>query len=151
MIEDPSREEAILNSQLRESGLYASNILGDGNCLFRALSDQLFGTPSHHFQLRSEIVDYLELESEKFKVFVDEDDYKGGWKGYLNEMRQLGTYGSNIELSGFVQLYKRPIKVFQPGLVYVLQPEPSSSSTTSGLPTITRLGSNECKREKSFN
>ncbi|GAA5878152.1 hypothetical protein JCM16303_002860 [Sporobolomyces ruberrimus] len=129
LIQDPGQEEKVLTQQLRESGLYAANILGDGNCLFRALSDQLFGSPSQHFQLREEICKHLRDESERYRLFVDEDDYKGGWTGYVREMNQPGTYGTNIELSAFVHLYQRPLKVFQPGLVYVMQPEPSTSAS----------------------
>ncbi|GAA5911969.1 OTU domain-containing protein [Sporobolomyces salmoneus] len=131
LISDPSLEERTLTQQLRSSGLYAANILGDGNCLFRALSDQLYGTPSQHLQLRKEICGFLKEEKERFRVFIDEDEYKGGWDGYVNEMNQPGTYGTNIELSAFVQLYQRSIKIFQPGLVYVMQPEPSTSSSPS--------------------
>jgi len=118
LIEDPDREERILSVQLRENGLYAANILGgklvlspslppslkllihrivmnellDGNCLFRALSDQLFGSPSQHLQLRDQICDFLisKENQERFKVFVDLDDYKSGWEGYVREMRQPG-------------------------------------------------------------
>ncbi|GAA5825367.1 hypothetical protein JCM10212_004091, partial [Sporobolomyces blumeae] len=121
LIQDADQEEKVLNEQLRENGLYAANILGDGNCLFRALSDQLYGSPSSHLSIRSRLCDELDLESERYRVFVDEDEYRGGWNGYVREMRQPGTYGTHIELSAFVRVYKRPIKIFQPGLVYVMQ------------------------------
>lgn len=81
LIEDPELEERVLSSQLKEAGLYAANILGgaslplalstrrarareltprslaraDGNCLFRALSDQLYGSPSMHQAIRQEV------------------------------------------------------------------------------------------------
>ncbi|GAA5843174.1 hypothetical protein JCM5353_007090 [Sporobolomyces roseus] len=141
LIEDPDREEQVLSHQLRENGLYAANILGDGNCLFRALSDQLFGSPSQHLQLRNQICDFLgsDQHQERFKVFVDLDDYKSGWSGYVREMRQPGTYGTNIELSAFVHLYQRSIKIFQPGLVYVMQPEPSTTSSPSSSTSTTPL------------
>ncbi|GAA5841945.1 hypothetical protein JCM3766R1_002546 [Sporobolomyces carnicolor] len=129
LIEDPDQEEKVLTQQLRASGLYAANILGDGNCLFRALSDQLFGSPNHHLRLRQEVCEYLSDHSDRYRLFIDEDDYKGGWNGYVREMKQPGTYGTNIELSAFVQLYQRSIKIFQPGLVYVMQPEPSTSTS----------------------
>lgn len=46
-------------------------------------------------------------------------------------MRQLGTYGTDIELTAFAHHYKRPIKVFQPGLVYVIQADDPAAASTS--------------------
>ncbi|GAA5869591.1 hypothetical protein JCM1840_004471 [Sporobolomyces johnsonii] len=135
LIEDPELEEKVLNAQLREAGLYAANILGDGNCLFRALSDQLYGSPSMHLQLRSEICDYLVAHAEQYRVFIDEDGYKGGFAGYVREMRQPGTYGTNMELSGFVHRYRRAVKIFQPGLVYVMQVEAEHDDASSPAPS----------------
>ncbi|GAA5907675.1 hypothetical protein JCM6882_008945 [Rhodosporidiobolus microsporus] len=138
LIEDPEQEEKVLNAQLREAGLYAANILGDGNCLFRALSDQLYGSPSMHLALRHEICDYLSSNPDKYRFFIDEDSVKGGFDGHVREMRQPGTYGTNIELSAFVARYRRPVKVYQPNLVYVLPvedgPPPSPEPSTSGSP-----------------
>lgn len=48
---------------------------------------------------------------------------------------EIGTYGTNIELSAFVHLYQRSIKIFQPGLVYVMQPEPSTTRSSSSSPS----------------
>ncbi|BGP43343.1 hypothetical protein JCM10450v2_007493 [Rhodotorula kratochvilovae] len=137
LIEDPELEERVLTAQLKEAGLYAANILGDGNCLFRALSDQLYGSPSMHHAIRQEICDYLAANPDKYRLFVDEDSVKGGFEGHVREMRQNGTYGTNIELSAFVARYRRPVKVYQPNLVYVMPVEdqgPSASASSSFSP-----------------
>ncbi|GAA5989781.1 hypothetical protein JCM10908_002318 [Rhodotorula pacifica] len=145
LIEDPELEEKVLNAQLREAGLYAANILGDGNCLFRALADQLYGSPSMHLAIRHEICDYLAANADRYRLFVDEDSVKGGFDGHVREMRQPGTYGTNIELSAFVARYRRPVKVYQPNLVYVMPVEeagpgtstpPSSSSASPALAPV---------------
>ncbi|GAA5973607.1 hypothetical protein JCM11641_007146 [Rhodosporidiobolus odoratus] len=132
LIEDPELEEKVLNAQLREANLYAANILGDGNCLFRALSDQLYGSPSMHLALRHEVCDYLSANPDKYRFFIDEDSVKGGFNGHVREMRQPGTYGTNIELSAFVARYRRPVKVYQPNLVYVLPVDEADSSASGG-------------------
>ncbi|GAA6046826.1 hypothetical protein JCM3770_005662 [Rhodotorula araucariae] len=137
LIEDPQLEERLLTAQLRDAGLYAANILGDGNCLFRALSDQLYGSPSMHHAIRQEICDYLAANPDKYRLFVDEDSVKGGFDGHVREMRQNGTYGTNIELSAFVARYRRPVKVYQPNLVYVMPVEeqgPSAAASSSSPP-----------------
>ena len=40
-------------------GLYAANVLGDGNCQFRALSDQMYGSPGHHLDIRSSVSSFF--------------------------------------------------------------------------------------------
>jgi hypothetical protein len=36
-------------------------------------------------------------------------------------MRKDGTYGGNMELVAFAQLYEVDIKVYQPGTIYVIE------------------------------
>ena len=45
----------MLNSTLKSMGLYASKTVGDGNCMFRALSDQVWGNDNGHLGLRQEV------------------------------------------------------------------------------------------------
>ncbi|SDA05368.1 BZ3501_MvSof-1269-A2-R1_Chr12-1g03352 [Microbotryum saponariae] len=108
-------------------------VLNDGNCLFRALSDQLYACFEHHLQLRQKICDYLVVHAERFRLFVDEDE-GGGFEGHVTSMRSAGTYGTNLELSAFASLYRRPVRVFQPGLVFVIscgEPDEKRAKDTS--------------------
>lgn len=50
-----------------------SCIPGDGNCLFRALADQLWGSPNGHLTLRAEVCDWMDARKERYEGFVDED------------------------------------------------------------------------------
>ncbi|ORY86016.1 hypothetical protein BCR35DRAFT_351571 [Leucosporidium creatinivorum] len=124
LIEDPQEEERLLKAQLSSAGLYAANTLGDGNCLFRALSDQLTGSDGSHASIRHEVCQHLASHADRYRLFVDSDSVPGGYEGHVGSMRRLGTYGTNIELSAFANLYQRSIKVVQPGLTYVITPEP---------------------------
>ncbi|KAG8931504.1 hypothetical protein FRC02_002629 [Tulasnella sp. 418] len=119
-LSDPERNSHELNLQLRSMGLYAANILGDGNCIFRALCDQLYGTPKDHLTLRREVCDWMESHKELYEGFIDE----GTWSDHLNSMRIPGTYGGHVELSAFAHLKRRFVKVIQPGLVYVIDWRP---------------------------
>ncbi|KAF9265079.1 hypothetical protein L218DRAFT_998062 [Marasmius fiardii PR-910] len=145
---DPSQNTELLNNQLRSLGLYAAPTLGDGNCLFRALSDQYYGSPSKHHQVRRDICDFIEANPERYEGFVDIDEFGdagarkgkgGGLKAYVAGMRQNAVYGGHMELSAFAQLTQRNIKVIQPGLVYVIQYDPpqppTSAASTSAMPT----------------
>lgn len=52
---DPETTERMLNTTLKRMGLYASKTVGDGNCMFRALSDQVWGNDNRHLALRQEV------------------------------------------------------------------------------------------------
>jgi OTU domain-containing protein 3 len=88
LLTDPAQNTQLLTEQLRSLGLYAAPTLGDGNCLFRALSDQLYGTPSYHLKLRKEICDWIEGHKARYEPFVEDDR---GLDVHLNCMRENGT------------------------------------------------------------
>ncbi|KAI0790173.1 hypothetical protein BC629DRAFT_1512085 [Irpex lacteus] len=115
---DPAENTQLLTEQLRALGLYAASTLGDGNCLFRALSDQLYGTDTYHRKLRQEICDWIEGHKARYEPFVEDER---GLAVHLQCMRQQGTYGGHLELSAFAHMTKRNVKVVQPGLVYVIE------------------------------
>ena len=92
-------------------GLYAAPTVGDGNCLFRALSDQVHGSPEKHREIRRQVCDWIEQHKERYEGFVEDDDYlldeksrkkgatadrdKGkGLEAHLRYMRQNGTFPS---------------------------------------------------------
>lgn len=108
-------------------GLYAANTMGDGNCLFRALSDQLYGYPHQHSALREQVCDYLASKPEKFAAFIDVEK---PFEDYVRTMRQSGTYGGHLELSAFAQLQQKQIKIVQPGLVYIVSGDDESPQAT---------------------
>ncbi|KAF8521101.1 hypothetical protein BU17DRAFT_88368 [Hysterangium stoloniferum] len=115
---DPAQSTLQLTNQLRGLGLYAAPTLGDGNCLFRALADQLWGSPNGHMKLREEICDWMVTHKERYEGFVDEDR---SFDTHIRCMRIPGTYGGHLELSAFAHLKRRNVKVIQPGLVYVIE------------------------------
>ncbi|EAU87496.1 hypothetical protein CC1G_11715 [Coprinopsis cinerea okayama7 len=118
VLSDPNESSAQLDNQLRSLGLYAANTLGDGNCLFRALSDQLYGSPSKHAQLRQDICDFIVKHKSRYEPFVEDER---GLDVHIRCMRENGTYGGHLELSSFAHMVKRNVKVIQPGLVYVIE------------------------------
>ena len=50
-----STEEAVFKEQLRAQGLRIKQIDSDGNCLFRAIADQLDGSPERHAWVRTQV------------------------------------------------------------------------------------------------
>ncbi|OEH74404.1 otu-like cysteine protease domain-containing protein [Cyclospora cayetanensis] len=64
---------------------------GDGNCLYRAFSDQLYGSQDHHLFLRWLAVDVMVRCKETFEAFVDEK-----WADYREMHALLLLYGTPI-------------------------------------------------------
>ncbi|KAH8987264.1 hypothetical protein EDB92DRAFT_1948619 [Lactarius akahatsu] len=103
LLSDPDANTQQLTEQLGHLGLYAADTTGDGNCLFRALSDQLYGTESRHVQLRKDICDWIQSHSVRYAPFVDDER---GLDVHLSLMRQPATYGGHLELSAFAHMKK---------------------------------------------
>ena len=70
-----SREEAILAGKerlagrLRKIGLREIVMQDDGNCQFRALSAECFGTQDWHHNIRGQVVEYIERHAADFRPF----------------------------------------------------------------------------------
>ncbi|KAI9004808.1 hypothetical protein CLU79DRAFT_850150 [Phycomyces nitens] len=106
-----------LNSQLKELQLCTKDIAGDGNCLFRALSDQYYGSDRKHKEIRQEVCRYMRDHEDDFRFFVEDDR---SFEDHIRFMETNGTYGGNMELVAFARLSSINIKVYQPGLIYVI-------------------------------
>ncbi|CAK5270915.1 unnamed protein product [Mycena citricolor] len=135
LLSDPMYNTELLTEQLRSLGLYAAPTVGDGNCLFRALSDQLYGTPSRHPQLRQDICNWIAHHKSRYEPFVEDER---GIDEHLRCMRENATYGGHMELSAFAHLMRRNVKVIQPGLVYVIEWAAGGALSS---PTISRSAS----------
>ena len=83
---------SLLTSRLSEIGLRPVNIIGDGKCFFRSVSHQLYGTESHHPQIRALAIQHLINCPEHFIEYNTDQS----WAQYLHNMSQLGTWADNI-------------------------------------------------------
>ncbi|CAI9272937.1 unnamed protein product [Lactuca saligna] len=108
--EIPSLDEATLDHQrlldrLQLYQLVESKVQGDGNCQFRALSDQVYRTTEHHQFVRQQIVNQLKLHADIYEGYVPMmyDDY-------LKNMAKVGEWGDHVTLQAAADLYG--IKVF---------------------------------------
>ncbi|OMJ26875.1 OTU domain-containing protein 3 [Smittium culicis] len=114
-----------LETSLKESGLYCKEILGDGNCLFRALSDQYYGDTSKHGQIRHNVCMFILANKQDFEPFIDSD-----FESYVKNMRKDGVFGGNMELVAFSRHYGADIKVYQAGgTVFAIDCENGNSNT----------------------
>ena len=102
-------------SWLQDSNLVIFEIQDDGNCLFRAMSHQLYGTQNLHDIIRKKCCDYIELERNYFQLFIANVRGNLTVTRYVNKMRKDRTWGGNIELIAFAELYRKTIHIYQSG------------------------------------
>ena len=84
-----------MRAQLRDLGLRMEPVAADGNCFFRALSDQRWGDDSHHAALRRDVVEYMKKNREAFEPFIEDDEK---WDTYVARMSEDGAWAGNVEL-----------------------------------------------------
>ena len=96
---------------MREKGLEIREMEGDGNCLFRAVADQVYrGEQDYHALVREYCMQYIELEREFFSQFIVGGDSM--FETYLACKRELGVWGDDIELQALSEIYNRPIEIY---------------------------------------
>ena len=87
----------------------------DGNCLFRAISHQLYGTQEYHMIIRKRCCDYLQLERNYFEAFVGNKEGNFTLSDYIRLMRKDREWGGNMELIALTELYRKTIEVYHSG------------------------------------
>ena len=97
-------------NQLSKLDLYLHDIPGDGNCLFRALGDQLEGHQKNHFKHRCDVVEYMVEHKDNFEPFVEDDI---PFSMYIAWFRKKGTQAGNDAIVAFAKLHHLNVAVHQ--------------------------------------
>ena len=81
---------------LARRNLRVESVEGDGNCLFRAVAHQVYGTEELHQIVRQKCVDYMESEADFFSQFVEGG--KEMFPLYLRAKRMDACWGDDPEI-----------------------------------------------------
>ncbi|XP_041063288.1 OTU domain-containing protein 3 isoform X1 [Carcharodon carcharias] len=87
-------------NQLLAMGLKLREVPGDGNCLFRALGDQLEGHSRNHLKHRRETVDFMIKHRQDFEPFVEDDV---PFDRYVANLEKPGTFVGNDAIVAFAR------------------------------------------------
>ncbi|XP_021289252.1 uncharacterized protein LOC110420309 [Herrania umbratica] len=103
--EIPSIDEAMsdherLLNRLQTYGFVELKVQGDGNCQFRALSDQLYHTPDNHKYVRRQVVNQLKSHPETYEGYVPME-----YADYLKKMSKSGEWGDHVTLQAAADSY----------------------------------------------
>lgn len=99
-----------LNTQLGTMGLTLKQIPGDGNCLFRALGDQLFGNSNDHLIHRTQVVSYMRQHRDDFEPFVEDDL---SFDAHLSSLAENGTFAGNDSIVAFARKHCLTVVIHQ--------------------------------------
>ncbi|KAG6581151.1 OVARIAN TUMOR DOMAIN-containing deubiquitinating enzyme 12, partial [Cucurbita argyrosperma subsp. sororia] len=90
---DASLEYHRLLQRLNVYGLHEVKVSGDGNCQFRALSDQLYKSPEYHKHVRKDIVKQLKDYRSQYEGYVPMK-----FSRYYKKMAKSGEWGDHVTL-----------------------------------------------------
>ncbi|KAL3618755.1 OVARIAN TUMOR DOMAIN-containing deubiquitinating enzyme 6 [Castilleja foliolosa] len=105
--DDSERERQFEIDLRRVKGLEVRKMLEDGNCLFRAVADQVYGDSELYDLVRQMCIDYMERERDHFSQFITE-----GFTSYCKRKRRDKVYGNNMEIQSLSEMYNRPIHIY---------------------------------------
>lgn len=107
---DAGEEFMSFSNQLQALGLKLREVPGDGNCLFRALGDQLEGHSRGHLRLRQETVQYMMSHRQDFEPFVEDDM---PFAQHLANLSQPGTFAGNDAIVAFARSQQLKVVIHQ--------------------------------------
>lgn len=86
------RRNSALDLQLAAKGLSTTDVVGDGNCLYRAASLALYSNESHHLLLRDKVATHIENEGSIMGTLIDiSPDDGANWSEHVAALRCNGT------------------------------------------------------------
>ncbi|KAJ6871764.1 OVARIAN TUMOR DOMAIN-containing deubiquitinating enzyme 10-like isoform X2 [Populus alba x Populus x berolinensis] len=86
--------------ELQLFGFDELKVQGDGNCQFRALSDQIYNTPDRHKTVRRQVVYQLKSHPEIYEGYVPME-----YGEYLRKMSKSGEWGDHVTLQAAADSY----------------------------------------------
>ncbi|TSR39561.1 OTU domain-containing protein 3 [Bagarius yarrelli] len=108
----PQGEDEFLSfsKQLQALGLQLREVQGDGNCLFRALADQMEGHSRNHLRLREETVQYMMTHRQDFEPFVEDDV---PFTKHVLDLAEPGTFAGNDAIVAFARSQQVKVVIHQ--------------------------------------
>ena len=89
-------------------------IIGDGNCLFRAIGFVLYGTEMAHEKVRELLVQFVSENRGSFRPYID-----GDIETYLAKMKYTRVWGTAVELLAVTALLQIPVFTLIPHVKYL--------------------------------
>jgi len=102
--------EVKFKNDLISVGYKIKDIMGDGNCLYRAFADQIYGDEENFRIVKNKCLDYIIIEREFFSQFIEGGIEK--FDDYIKMKRINGVWGDDLEIQAMSEMYNRPIEIY---------------------------------------
>ena len=102
------KKEYSIIRKLYKKHLYVKKMDADGNCLFNAVSDQLYGKQDYSSEIRALCCEYLKIEKDYYADYITSNNINT----YIQIMAKDGVWGGNIELQALSELYNVKIEIY---------------------------------------
>ena len=90
------------------------DVVGDGNCGYRAIAIQLFENESYHNIIRQHVYEYLKINKDQFIDFIfDTDNKLLNNEEYIEKIKNDKFWMGDLEMSVLPQIYDATILVFE--------------------------------------
>ena len=108
-----------IKKELENLGYHVVEVKGDGNCLFRSISEQIEGDENNYKHYRELSVDYILQNKDDFAPFLDEDE---PFDKYIEKMSKDAEWAGNLEIYALsmaleanfcIYLYNQPCYVIK--------------------------------------
>jgi len=133
---------------LDANALYAGQIRGDGNCLFNALSDQLYGDQEMNEVLRAATIEHMRVNADFYRQYMavnsvrrnpkrrttaarptridttyyTEEQLQEQFEEHVKKMGQPGEWADNMEVSAFASALNVHVRLWQADYTYLFSP-----------------------------
>ena len=89
------------------------DVLPDGNCMFRALSHQLYGNDKHHIQVRSMLLEVIQHNYITYQPYWIEDMPWGKmtFDEHVQKIACAGSWGTQVELQALSDCFNMQVFV----------------------------------------
>ena len=102
---------------LETLGYFIREVEGDGNCLFRSVSEQVEGNESNYKEYRERCINYMIGNKDEFAAFIEDDE---PFDKYIDRMSKDSEWGGNLEIYAlsklleanfYIYIYEHPMYV----------------------------------------
>ena len=127
----------ILRPFLNKQGREIARVLGDGNCLFRAISKAICNTEDYHLNLRK-----AQFEADNDTVFrsVHETVHKTQFDTHVKNIKKQYIWGTNTEITAVATLFQVEVYVatnyYRPGVPMWIKYTPKPGSLLKSAPLL---------------
>lgn len=103
--------------ELKNIGFYIKEVKGDGNCLFRCVSEQIEENENNYEIYRQKCVEYMKENKDDFIPFLEENE---PFDTYIEKISKDGEWGGNLEIYAlsmalkmnfYIYIYQQPIYI----------------------------------------